>query len=326
MADVADPSHTEAWPPLLFLTDVYTQSLLTMGDDEFFVSASSVTAASTTAPRNPLTLEELTVLSRKLLNIAFNLYWREDQTNVQEGGVPGVNLKWERVREKVTKCLQAIHAREYVLFPLLSDIVSYKLWNSSRRQFTPPDHWHVVSSQVDMSTFIEAAVYVFFPFPFLSNLFILTLVLPFRFEEQQLAQPTGQRPLSKRQVAYLSPRLCILNNIPFCIPFERRVSIFRSFVATDMISRGGLDHHSRVSGRRIWVSVWRETGSIRSRASFKPRCPKLLCKELQWEFCISCKICRVAHDIQTGVHKIYVQKEHTRLHSSLAHEEKKASR
>jgi len=48
-----------------------------------------------TAPPNPLTLDKLTAFSRKLLNIAFTLYWREDQTNVQEGGVSGVNLKWE---------------------------------------------------------------------------------------------------------------------------------------------------------------------------------------------------------------------------------------
>lgn len=58
------------------------------------------------------------------------------------------------------------------------------------------------------------------------------------FEDQQLSQPTGTRPLSKRHIAYLSPRLGILNNIPFSIPFEARVSIFRNFVANDMSSRG----------------------------------------------------------------------------------------
>lgn len=102
-----DPAHASSWPPLLFLTDLYTQSLLTMGDDEFFSSSPSVDA-----PRNPLTLDELTSFSRQLMNIAFTLYWHEDQTNVQEGGVPGTVIKWEGVREKVTKCLQAIHARE----------------------------------------------------------------------------------------------------------------------------------------------------------------------------------------------------------------------
>lgn len=40
--------------------------------------------------------------------------------------------------------------------------------------------------------------------------------------------------LSKRQMAYISPRLGILNNIPFAIPFSVRVEIFRDFVANDM--------------------------------------------------------------------------------------------
>ena len=38
--------------------------------------------------------------------------------------------------------------------------------------------------------------------------------------------------------AYLSPRLGVLNNIPFAIPFDVRVSIFRSFIRNDAVSRG----------------------------------------------------------------------------------------
>ena len=60
-------------------------------------------------------LDELTAFSRRLLNIAFALYWREDPASAQEA-VPGLGqVKWENVREKVTRCLQALHAREYVL-------------------------------------------------------------------------------------------------------------------------------------------------------------------------------------------------------------------
>ena len=82
-----------------------------MGDDEFFSSRNNPNA-----PRNPLSLDELTKFSRKLLNIAFALYWREDTTSVQEGSVPGLgSVKWENVREKATKCLQALHARESVV-------------------------------------------------------------------------------------------------------------------------------------------------------------------------------------------------------------------
>ena len=88
--------------------ELYTQALLTMGDDEFFS-----TGASSGGARNPLSLDELITFSRKLLNVAFTLYWKEGQSEVQSGGPPGMTgVKWEAVREKVTKCLQAIHARE----------------------------------------------------------------------------------------------------------------------------------------------------------------------------------------------------------------------
>lgn len=101
-----------------------------MGDDEFFSSSpttlSSATLAANTATttitaRNPLTLDEIASFSKQLLNIVFLLYWREDQTNVSEATVPGIpNLSLENARERMTKLLQAIHARECVIYvPLL---------------------------------------------------------------------------------------------------------------------------------------------------------------------------------------------------------------
>jgi ubiquitin-protein ligase E3 C len=66
-------------------------------------------------------------------------------------------------------------------------------------------------------------------------------------EEEQVQQLNGLRPLLKPQVA-LSPRLGVLNNIPFAIPVDVRVSIFQRFVTNDMSrdwSRG-----TRLSVRR----------------------------------------------------------------------------
>ncbi|OSD07632.1 HECT-domain-containing protein [Trametes coccinea BRFM310] len=209
-SEITKPEHASEWPPLLLLADLYTQALLTMGDDEFFSSGNNPDA-----PRNPLSLDEITEFSRKLLNIAFALYWREDPTSVQEGSVPGLgSIKWENVREKATKCLQALHARD------------------SRRPFTPPDHWHM-TSQMDMNSFIQAAI----------------------FEDKQLSQPENGRfaALSKRQLAYLSPRLGVLNNIPFAIPFDVRVGIFRQFVLNDMQSRGFDMYRGRMMTTRVTI-------------------------------------------------------------------------
>ncbi|KAI0090858.1 HECT-domain-containing protein [Irpex rosettiformis] len=197
---LTDESYAPHWPPLLFLVDLYNQALLTMGDEEFFSasqSASSSASSANISSRNPLTTDELTSFSRQLLNITFLLYWKEDQTNVQDGSIPGIpNMKWEIARERMTKLLQAIHARD------------------SRRPFLSQDHW-LMTSQLDIGPFVEAAIY----------------------EERQLSQP-GARPLSKRQIALLSPRLGVLNHIPFAIPFDVRVSIFRSFINNDKAFRG----------------------------------------------------------------------------------------
>lgn len=50
------------------------------------------------------------------------------------------------------------------------------------------------------------------------------------------------RQLTKFQLAQISPRLGILNNIPFAIPFETRVRIFREFVYNDVIAHGANGH------------------------------------------------------------------------------------
>jgi ubiquitin-protein ligase E3 C len=58
-------------------------------------------------------------------------------------------------------------------------------------------------------------------------------------EEETLEDDFGTTELTKRELAYISPRLRILNNLPFAIPFEDRVSIFRSIIRNDKIKLQG---------------------------------------------------------------------------------------
>jgi ubiquitin-protein ligase E3 C len=118
--DISGPSNDApdaSIPPLLFLADLYTHALLTMGDDEFFGTSTQV-GGSSLAPRNPMSLDELIVFSRLLLDVAFGLYQGPQDADggdmIISGstGPKGVRFTWEEVREKVTKCLVAIHARE----------------------------------------------------------------------------------------------------------------------------------------------------------------------------------------------------------------------
>ena len=100
-----DPVNQMHWPPLILLTELYSQALLTMGDDEFFNEAG--------AARNPLLLDDLRRFSKQLLNIAVTLYWREEYTTSGKQLItPDLTCPWETVRDQVTRCLVAIHARE----------------------------------------------------------------------------------------------------------------------------------------------------------------------------------------------------------------------
>ena len=107
--ELANRIYASDWPSLMLLTELYNQMLLTMGDDEFFSLPSK---GGVVAARNPLTLDEVLHLSKKLLNIAFALYWTEEQTDIKNGIVPSLRLTWEGVRDRATKCLQAVHARQ----------------------------------------------------------------------------------------------------------------------------------------------------------------------------------------------------------------------
>nr|GAT53416.1 HECT-domain-containing protein [Mycena chlorophos] len=190
----ASPSDPDL-PAVLFLADLYNHALLTMGDDEFFARQTTPQGS-----RNPMSTDELIVLTRLLLDIAFGLYQGRQDVDASETtetfGPKSVRFTWEEVREKVTKCLVAIHARD------------------SRRRFTPDDHW-LVSNQIDIKSFVEAAL----------------------FEEQQLSS-NNSRAVTTRQIARIAPRLGILHNIPFSIPFHTRVQVFRSFILNDIVLRG----------------------------------------------------------------------------------------
>lgn len=151
---IIDLANASFWSPLLFLVMIYTQSLLTVGDDEFF----SLSTSSAVMPRNPLSIDDLIVFSRQLLNIVFPLYQLEDQGKMKSSGPHGIPLTWEKVREYITSCLKGIHARESVLTHLCPRFYYLTVFFiSSRRPFTPLNHW-LVSSQLNLHSFVEAAM------------------------------------------------------------------------------------------------------------------------------------------------------------------------
>ncbi|KAF9109506.1 hypothetical protein BGX27_007547 [Mortierella sp. AM989] len=201
---ILNPAHEKSWSLLAFVSELYCQVLVTMGDDEFHDET-----------RNQISLSSVITLSSVVKDVAFLLWWNDNALDMELNLAGSKNLKVGYLRDIVTKLTRQLHARD------------------SRRSFCPKDHW-LLSMPLNMSAFKKAVI----------------------MDEESLSRDReqeemdgddvlmsdanfirGQRAINRRQkssqLARLSPRLGVLNNIPFVIRFEDRVSIFREFVESD---------------------------------------------------------------------------------------------
>ncbi|KAJ3735038.1 HECT-domain-containing protein [Lentinula guzmanii] len=261
----APNADEDSWAPLLLLADLYSHGLMTMGDDEFF-SSTTMEAGSSAAHRNPLTLDEISTFTRQLLNIAWVLWMYVVELGNEPSSssfaptvpIPRVRLSWLEIREKVTKCLLAINARD------------------ARKPFMPPGGWLVLNDGVsipesndgstraedmrltpEMAGFVEAAIFEAQELmndsePSSEDVPIDSVSSPLRGLRSHAS--IASSAYSKRKLNYLSPRLGVLNNIPFAIPFHVRVAIFRNFIHMDIVGRKA--HHS---GRQQTVTIRRSS-------------------------------------------------------------------
>nr|GAT51865.1 HECT-domain-containing protein [Mycena chlorophos] len=182
---------------LMLLLDLFTQTVLTMGDDEFFAfpadeSESSadpgLNASSSTQvqSRNPLRKEELLDLTRGLMRLVLALYFsgdaRPSSEFIQERKCIAPEVK--RLRSKAVRFLLAVHARD------------------SRRSFLPEGHWHAETERyINLKAFVEVA----------------------GREEAHVPQADA----TDRERAYFAPRLAILHALPFALPFRTRAAVFQ---------------------------------------------------------------------------------------------------
>ncbi|KAG0143610.1 hypothetical protein CROQUDRAFT_96115 [Cronartium quercuum f. sp. fusiforme G11] len=225
------------WEDLIVLSELYSRCLMTLGDDEFFNDETKVGQQAkgkdvVSTGRNPLLLGEVIGLAGLLRNLAFGLYWTEGQADIKQGYVIGTRVGLEQLRNLATRLLQQIYVRD------------------SRRPFCEPGFW-LMTSTFDLQSFIQTVVYeeshleeirddpsnqqASSAQDFLDPDLDLLDHLPRPRSGHQ-----ARERVSKRQLAFISPRLGVLNNIPFVIPFEQRVTIFRTFVQSDR-HRAGLD-------------------------------------------------------------------------------------
>jgi ubiquitin-protein ligase E3 C len=257
-----EAATADEWRVILVFLELYTFVLKVTDDEEFF-SAGQQDAFSNQVRDSGLPLTEVKDLTTFLKNLGFTLYFNaaditatEERTStstslnfysrqavevhpsndVQEpsvGGVAGLSLDY--VRGLVTGLLRMVYERD------------------SRRSFLPADHW-LMTSRFDMTGFIRAVVEEeesrhkiqdedaediddepeeeFDDTP--------QLIGTGRVQQQRRLErlQRQQRKASRRRMLQLvAPRLEILQNMPFFIPFTTRVQIFREFVQLDRLKR-----------------------------------------------------------------------------------------
>jgi ubiquitin-protein ligase E3 C len=259
-----DAITTDEWRVILVFLELYTFVLKVTDDEEFF-SAGQQDIYSGQVRDTGLPLGEVKDLTTFLKNLGFTLYFNavdittsEDDAGSSSGGLNYFNPKAMDSRaekENVEPSIGGVAGLkiDYVK-GLVTGLLRMVYERDSRRKFLPLDHW-LMTSRFDMAGFIPAVVEEeesrhriqeedaddlddqeeeFDDTPQLIG--TGRTQLQRRLEKLQRQQRKASR---RRYLQAVAPRLEILQNMPFFIPFTTRVQIFREFVNLDMTKRRG---------------------------------------------------------------------------------------
>lgn len=261
------------WRAIFLFLELYV-FVLRLADDEDFASPWSqvggLEPGSTSRLRQSmLNLSELKGLTLFLRNLAFTLYYNandlQDHTakvfRGSQTAVPSVDELFSpspvQTKKKTPETYNVISGIDFDTFRnTISTAMRMVYERDSRRQFLPQDHW-LMTSRFDMSNFMDAVVSELEHQREVdeedeeeddedmdedgSNLQAAGSYAPhLRIEQLKRTHAMEQR---KRLLASVGPKLEILRNMPFIIPFDVRVKLFRKFVVLDKFRRreGAID-------------------------------------------------------------------------------------
>ncbi|KAL2147305.1 hypothetical protein VTI28DRAFT_10295 [Corynascus sepedonium] len=281
-ASQADSPWHREWRTILLFLELYIFVLRLTDDEDFFsgLGISSQVEEKTTRLRSSgLNLQELKRLTSFLKHLGFTLYYHAadllNSASTTPGNADGSLTSSPRSKRGADNN-RAANALTFTLtagvdFEAFRTLVSTAMRmlyeRDSRRQFLPQKHW-LMTSKFDMEGFLSAVVLEeqsqreraeaededeeddmdVEEQPVAMSSGGLRLSRQAQMERIRVARKRAARDLLK---AAAGPKLEILRNMPFVIPFDMRVQIFRQFVY--------LDKHRRRGGNidpdrwRLWV-------------------------------------------------------------------------
>ncbi|QSZ30755.1 hypothetical protein DSL72_000313 [Monilinia vaccinii-corymbosi] len=264
------------WRTILLFLELYTFVLKFIDDEDFLGGSTESSQSGGTVSKirgSALPLEAVEKLTLFLKNISFTTYYNaaelsSDDKPVIEGGLGtyfSVNNKTRKDKQgnpdegpttnNSSWPFAGISGMTfYYLRTIVIGVMRMIYERDSRRQFLPKDHW-LMTTRFDMKGFIvdvireaerrqevgdgevsEAEFEEGDDEPVLSLNF-RRVTRPYQMRQQEMLRKQQQKINKRKLMAAVGPRIEVLQNMPFVIPFETRVEIFRQFVMLDQLKR-----------------------------------------------------------------------------------------
>ncbi|CAG8260828.1 unnamed protein product [Penicillium salamii] len=271
---ISQEDRDQEWTIILLFFELYIFLLKVMDDEEFFSSASPFAASdniqSSWTKESALPLKDIRDMTVFLKNLAFTLYWNladltsKGDTTTSTGDLR--NYFTNTTQPSVVSERQEAEAKEHsydlpgvtgipldYFKGLVTGLLRMLHERDSRRKFLPSDHW-LMTDRFDMEGFIPAVVaeeekrHEFQDDEDDTETDLLDDETPAdshlvgnsharQLIRLQAMRDRQQKAARGKALALIAPRLEILRNMPFFIPFATRVQIFRQFIFRDQQRR-----------------------------------------------------------------------------------------
>lgn len=272
-----DIASDREWRTILLFLELYT-FVLRFTDDEEFLSGSTPALGQSMGPvsrirDSALRLQDVQRLTIFLKNLAFTTYYNaesllDDGSNTGEAGLGtyfGTTSSSRFTSSAKAETIKAPQSRPFAgiagmtfdyVRTVVAGVMRMLYERDSRRGFLPKDHW-LMTSRFEMEGFIPAVVMeeerqhrireegddadleedALVPDHDLEGL--IGMARSRRAHQIEALRKQQHKTARQKVMAAVGPRLEVLQNMPFVIPFETRVQIFRQFVLLDQTRRRG---------------------------------------------------------------------------------------
>lgn len=272
-----DLRRARDWQSILLFLELYAFVLKFTDDEEFLSGGSvSVYEADKPVSRSrasALPLDSVKVLTMFLKNLSFTMYFNASEligesqhsnpgglgayfdatstANADNKNRPVLQENGERKSDDQRGFLGVAGMSFTNVRGIVTRVMGMLYERDSRRRFLPKDHW-LMTSHFDMERFIPAVVaeeerrhqasegaedeeeeeeYAA-PAARLGRQGHLS-----RLQIREKLQQQQMKAQRKKMLASIAPRLEVLQNMPFVIPFDTRVRIFHQFIYQDQVRR-----------------------------------------------------------------------------------------